>query len=98
MGPQSSNFGMNAHLGLVNANVAAQQSKSGLSKQMPNVTQQLQGQLPLMNSFGFAQQAQTQNFNAPTSANTQVNSLGSCILCCCTFNSIICESWFIFTK
>ncbi|XP_004230066.1 uncharacterized protein [Solanum lycopersicum] len=72
MGPQSSNFGMNAHLGLVNANVAAQQSKSGLSKQMPNVTQQLQGQLPLMNSFGFAQQAQTQNFNAPTSANTQV--------------------------
>ncbi|KAH0726647.1 hypothetical protein KY290_002451 [Solanum tuberosum] len=72
MGPQSSNFGMNAHLGLVNANVAAQQSKNGLSKQMPNATQQLLGQLPLMNSFDFVQQPQTQNFNPPASANTQV--------------------------
>uniref|UniRef100_M1CMP8 Uncharacterized protein n=1 Tax=Solanum tuberosum TaxID=4113 RepID=M1CMP8_SOLTU len=73
MGPQSSNFGMNAHLGLVNANVAAQQSKNGLSKQMPNATQQLLGQLPLMNSFDFVQQPQTQNFNPPASANTQAN-------------------------
>ncbi|KAK6804755.1 hypothetical protein RDI58_002539 [Solanum bulbocastanum] len=72
MDPQSSNFGMNPHLGLVNANVAAQQSKNGLSKQMPNATQQLLGQLPLMNSFGFVQQPQTQNFNPPASANTQV--------------------------
>ncbi|MCD9643051.1 hypothetical protein HAX54_030157 [Datura stramonium] len=72
MGPQSSNLGMNAHLGLVNANVAVQQSNNGLSKQMPNATQQLQGQLPLMNSFGSVQQPQTQNFNAPASANTQV--------------------------
>ncbi|XP_055816992.1 uncharacterized protein LOC129886361 isoform X2 [Solanum dulcamara] len=72
MGPQSSNFGMNAHFGLVNANVAVQQSKNSLSKQGPNETQQMQGQLPLMNSFGFVQQPQTQNFNAPASANTQV--------------------------
>ncbi|XP_060218239.1 uncharacterized protein LOC132645327 [Lycium barbarum] len=72
MGPPSSNFGMNAHLGLVNGNVAVQQSNNGLSKQMPNVTQQMQGQLPLMNPFGFVQQPQTQNFNAASSANTQV--------------------------
>ncbi|CAN4108550.1 unnamed protein product [Withania somnifera] len=67
MGPQSSNFGMNA-------NVAAQQSKNGLSQQMPNMNQQFQGQLPLMNSFGFVQQPQTQNLNAPAPApaNTQV--------------------------
>ncbi|KAK4339483.1 hypothetical protein RND71_040945 [Anisodus tanguticus] len=70
MGPQSSNFGMNGHLGLVNGNVAVQQSQNGLSKQMLNATQQLQGMLPLMNPFGFVQQPQTQNFNAP--ANTQV--------------------------
>ncbi|KAF3682864.1 putative protein-like isoform X2 [Capsicum annuum] len=72
MGPQSSNFGMNGHLGLVNANVAVQQSKNGSSKQMPNAAQQLRGQLPLINPFGFVQQPQTQNFNAPASANTQV--------------------------
>lgn len=84
MGPQSSNFGMFAHSGLANANVAVQQSNNGLSKQVPNATQQLQGQLPLMNSFGFVQQPQTQNFNAPASANAQVNLLRSCILCCCT--------------
>ncbi|KAK4379112.1 hypothetical protein RND71_000974 [Anisodus tanguticus] len=65
MGPQISNFAMNAHLGLLNANGAVQQT--------PNVNQQLLGQLPLMNPFGFVQQPQTQNFNAVASTNTQAN-------------------------
>nr|XP_009788230.1 PREDICTED: uncharacterized protein LOC104236072 isoform X2 [Nicotiana sylvestris] len=71
MRPQSSNFVMNAHMGPVNANGVVQQSKNGFPKQMSNVTQQLQGQLPLMNPFGFVQQPQAQNFNTPASANTQ---------------------------
>ncbi|OIT07113.1 PREDICTED: uncharacterized protein LOC109226049 [Nicotiana attenuata] len=72
MRPQSSNFVMNAHMGPVNANGVVQQSKNGFPKQMSNATQQLQGQLPLMNPFGFVQQPQAQNFNTPASANTQV--------------------------
>ncbi|XP_070037656.1 uncharacterized protein [Nicotiana tomentosiformis] len=73
MVPQSSNFVMNAHMGPANANGVVQQSKNGFPKQMPNATQQLQGQLPLMNPFGFVQQPQAQNFNTHASANTQVN-------------------------
>nr|XP_016499078.1 PREDICTED: mediator of RNA polymerase II transcription subunit 15-like isoform X2 [Nicotiana tabacum] len=76
MRPQSSNFVMNAHMGPVNANGVVQQSKNGFPKQMSNVTQQLQGQLPLMNPFGFVQQPQAQNFNTPASANTQANPEG----------------------
>ncbi|XP_009618075.1 uncharacterized protein [Nicotiana tomentosiformis] len=71
MVPQSSNFVMNAHMGPANANGVVQQSKNGFPKQMPNATQQLQGQLPLMNPFGFVQQPQAQNFNTHASANTQ---------------------------
>lgn len=87
MGPQIPNFSMNAQLGLLNANGAVQQ--------MPNVNQQMLGQLPMMNPFGFVQ-PQTQNFNAPASTNTQVNSLGSCTTILLYFSCVVCSKWFFF--
>lgn len=91
MGPQSSNFGVNAHLGLFNAN--------GTVQQMPNMNQQLLGQLPAMNPFSFVQQPQTQNINALASTNAQVNSLGSCMSILLYFSFVVCSKWLsVFTK